>query len=621
MQKNGKLVQTSTFFAAAYFVAATFAQSLTPASGGIVPVWPAAGVAFSAFLLLGWRAAPIILAADLLGTLLVGGPLTIALAVACTNTLSLYLGAAVSAHLLQDNSPFSSAKRMGIFLLTGPTVAAMVAAPFGAAIVATSGPFTLPSWQGMWAWFLSDYTGIVVIAPLVEAWRRHPFGPPPVLRRPEGWLMLGATALVTWAVFGVEHAHPFYLYPLPFAYIPVMAWATFRSDSRTLTLLFVLIFPVSCLCTAIGLGPFGGHAEPLPFLLLQVFSAVTSVTTMIIHTLNKERSASLASLLLSEAALRQSRDELERRVRERTSKLHETLEELRSAEETYRTLFENAAEGIYRADVDGKFVRVNPGFARMLGYASAVELKDKVVDISRQIFANPDDRARLYEQLSRHGQATNFEVPLRRRDGATIWASLSVRPVIGKDGVILGTEGIVQDITQRKLSEEELERRATMDPLTGAANRHHFERTFGTWAAQARRSGAGLGLLFLDLDDFKQVNDSLGHHAGDALLTQVAERIRGRMRASDMLARVGGDEFILLLHNLGSRDEAAKIAEAIIATLADPFVIDGQQASIGVSIGGSLFPDDGETLEALMRNADRAMYKAKQRGKNRFLVE
>jgi len=385
--------------------------------------------------------------------------------------------------------------------------------------------------------------------------------------------------------------------------------------------MLALIFPVSVLFTLAGLGPFGHLFAPLSLHLLQIFSAITAITTYIIHALSKERLHTFSALKLSEAALLEAKSDLERRVEERTRKLNDALDELHGAEETYRTIFESASEGIYRADATGRFVRANPGLATILGYDSPTQLKEMITDISRQVFTRPEDRQRLYETLSRTGHATDFEASMRRKDGAQIWVSLSVRPVIAKDGRIMGTEGIIQDITQRKYSEEELKRRATLDPLTGTANRHFFERTFQTMLAQAERNNTGMALLYIDLDDFKIINDSMGHQAGDTVLQVFAQRIQTRMRKSDLLARLGGDEFAMLLCNTSDPGHVTRIAEEILIALDKPIQVEGGQVTVGASIGGSLYPEGGTTMDNLLRRADQAMYTAKRLGKNRYHID
>lgn len=183
----------------------------------------------------------------------------------------------------------------------------------------------------------------------------------------------------------------------------------------------------------------------------------------------------------------------------------------------------------------------------------------------------------------------------------------------------------MQDITQRRLTREELERRATLDPLTGAANRHTFERTLRRMLAQAGRGGPGLALLFVDLDDFKGVNDTHGHLAGDHLLRTVAARIQARLRETDLLARLGGDEFALLLHNVADAQAADAVAHDILRALSEPVEFEGLHLVVGASVGGCLAPPPAggpaPDVDQLLHRADQAMYHAKQQGKNRSHID
>ncbi|MCK9240608.1 diguanylate cyclase [Desulfocurvus sp.] len=609
----------------AYLAAAQFAQTLAPLPGAVAPVWPAAGVGFSAFFLMGRPALGTVLAADLCASLLAGLQPGAALGLSLGNTLALGLGAALARRMLAGGNPFDSTRRMGHFLVIGPMLASLAAALLGVPVLARVGALSADPAPAAWSWFLADFTGVSILAPLAVAWRGHPPGLPPMLRRAEGLGLLACTTAAALVVFGLGHEQLLRNYPLIFAFIPPMAWATFRADSRTLTLLLVLLFPGCVLATHAGLGPFGHLPRPLSLHIMQVFYAVTATTTLIIHALTRERANSLADLARSRADLARAHDELEQRVAERTAELDTALRELREAGETYSALFENAAEGIYRADTAGRFVRVNPALARMLGYGSPDELMARITDIWRQVFTCEASCRQLYETLATRGRAADFEMPVRTRSGEGLWVSMSVRPVLDAGGRVLGIDGIVQDITQRRLTREELERRATLDPLTGAANRHTFERTLRRMLAQAGRGGPGLALLFVDLDDFKGVNDTHGHLAGDHLLRTVAARIQARLRETDLLARLGGDEFALLLHNVADAQAADAVAHDILRALSEPVEFEGLHLVVGASVGGCLAPPPGggpaPDVDQLLHRADQAMYHAKQQGKNRSHID
>ncbi|MDX5363154.1 MAG: EAL domain-containing protein [Pseudazoarcus pumilus] len=228
----------------------------------------------------------------------------------------------------------------------------------------------------------------------------------------------------------------------------------------------------------------------------------------------------------------------------------------------------------------------------------------------------PGDPADLVEQ--RKQLAQNFEPLLFERtrpDGRTL---LIAREPLCIDGRVAGLVTTYTDITERKRIEAEIRHLAHHDVLTGLANRSLLDGRLQQAIADARRSGQHLAVLFIDLDRFKNINDSLGHHVGDALLVQVAARLRAEVRETDTVARLGGDEFVVALQGVGGASDAARITEAILASLSQPYPVAGTELHATPSIGISLFPDDAEDANALLRNADTAMYHAKAVGRANY---
>ena len=301
------------------------------------------------------------------------------------------------------------------------------------------------------------------------------------------------------------------------------------------------------------------------------------------------------------------------------SELKQAEAALRRAEETYRTIFENAVEGIFQTMPEGGFIKANPAMAKLLHYASPEELIWKVKNLGAQLYAESKQRDKLMRLLRKKGSVADHEIEVLRKDGKKIWISVSVRAFADEKGRIERMDGLAQDITERKLSEMELQRKATLDELTGLPNRFLFQQTFEKMFAQAKRSGEMLAVLFIDLDSFKPVNDTHGHHIGDALLKNVAERLKDRLRRADIAARLGGDEFSVLLWNVSGPETVENIARRIISSLSKPFDLgDGLVVQIGASIGGSIYPTNASTPEALLKKADEAMYVVKQKGKNNY---
>ncbi|ARJ66387.1 signal transduction protein [Magnetospirillum sp. ME-1] len=400
----------------------------------------------------------------------------------------------------------------------------------------------------------------------------------------------------------------------------------------------------------------------------------------------------------------------------------------------YRSLFENAVEGIYRTTPDGRYLDANPALARIYGYKDPAELIAGLTDIARSLYVDPSDRERFREILARDSVVRNFEARVWTHDGEIIWIAENARAVYDARGRLVCYEGTVQDITARKTAEDSLRLAATVfetvgeaivvtdrerrilavndsfermtgwsaaevigqpcdllavemignreieemwrlaaasgqwsgetwtrrkdsepfpaalaltavdqgadgrfvlllrditrkrrdeqrirfhashDALTRLPNRHTVMEALGEAIVRAEQTGERLAVLYLDVNRFKDINDSYGHAVGDELLRQVARRLKACVRASDVIGRLGGDEFVMLLPSVGDHSAAQACAGKVLYAFAEPFDIDGLQLFAGTSIGIALFPDDADGAESLLSRADAAMYHAKRGG-------
>jgi diguanylate cyclase (GGDEF)-like protein/PAS domain S-box-containing protein len=274
------------------------------------------------------------------------------------------------------------------------------------------------------------------------------------------------------------------------------------------------------------------------------------------------------------------------------------------SERWFRTLVQNASELITVVDEDTRVVYVTDAVVPLLGYTP-----DEIRGRRLFEFAHPDDADALREAAA-GSPISRIECRLRTRDDAWVvleWARGSLPDDAGC--ILTG-----RDISDRKRLEGELRHLAFHDALTGLANRALFEDRLTHALERLSRRGGGLAVLFVDLDDFKTVNDSLGHAAGDELLTEVGERLRGSLRGADTAARLGGDEFAILLEDVGSTGAALGAARRVLDTLDPPFRLAGRDLTVAASVGVAPALSGGETMAELMRNADLAMYEAKRRG-------
>lgn len=278
--------------------------------------------------------------------------------------------------------------------------------------------------------------------------------------------------------------------------------------------------------------------------------------------------------------------------------------------------FEHAYEGVIITDGQGRILDVNPAFTRITGYA-----RDEVLGRNPRLLQSGrqgrEFYAAMWEELARTGYFRG-ELWNRRKDGsfyAQLITIFAVRDEAGATGQYLG---IFNDVTNLRIQTRELERLAHLDPLTGLPNRLLLADRLEQAVAQARRGDKLFAVCFVDLDGFKAVNDRHGHHVGDEVLIAVSRRLGECVRDGDTVARVGGDEFVLLLTNIDKREDCERTLRRLVAVVADPVAVGGRELRISVSIGVALFPLDSSDADTLLRRADESMYVAKRTGKNGY---
>lgn len=286
---------------------------------------------------------------------------------------------------------------------------------------------------------------------------------------------------------------------------------------------------------------------------------------------------------------------------------------LRASEKRYRLLFERNLAGVFRTTLDGRILQCNQAAARILGFNSG----EDVLSLSASSFyEKSSDRDAFIKELTSKKSLSNREMKYRRKDGelVSVIANFSLVEDNSDLGpVILGT---FVDITKRRAAEERIQALAYYDALTGLPNRTLLRDRLSQALALARRHNHKVALLFIDLDRFKIINDSLGHAVGDLLLKEVSIRLKKCVRESDTVARLGGDEFVIVLSHLKEAHHTAITAERVMKALTDTFDVQGHALNISCSLGISIYPDHAMDSETLIKNADAAMYTAKEAGRN-----
>jgi diguanylate cyclase (GGDEF)-like protein/PAS domain S-box-containing protein len=291
---------------------------------------------------------------------------------------------------------------------------------------------------------------------------------------------------------------------------------------------------------------------------------------------------------------------------------------LREAERRYRSLFDNALEGIFRTTPDGRYLDANPALARIYGFATPQELVESLRDITTQLYVDAGRREEFMRIVKTRGEISGFESRVYRKNGDVIWISENARAVFDDEGRVLHYEGTVEDITERRESHARIEQQANYDSLTGLANRSLLNDRLQQAIYSAASYGARLAVVFVDLDRFKYINDTLGHDVGDRLLQVMAERFKAAVAESDTVARLGGDEFVLLLHGQSGPETVTTILERLLPMISAPLRYGQSDLEVTCSIGVALYPDDGADPATLLKHADSAMYRAKEQGRNNY---
>ncbi len=299
--------------------------------------------------------------------------------------------------------------------------------------------------------------------------------------------------------------------------------------------------------------------------------------------------------------------------------LQVSVEQVKEGQEQLRLaaeVFVNSAEAIVITDVHNNIMQVNRAFTQITGY-SAQEVTGKNPRILKSGEQGPEFYQQMWESLLTTG-AWQGEIMDRRKSGEIYPKWLSITVVKNEQGEITNFIALFMDITERRASFERIQHLAHFDALTNLPNRtllnQHIEQSMLT----AKRNRNKMALLFLDLDGFKGVNDTLGHHTGDMLLREVSSRLKGCIRETDMVSRLGGDEFVVVMSAINKPEDAAQVAKKIIDAICMPFEVEGYEVNIGTSIGISIYPDDADNSDALKKFADAAMYEVKLAGKNNY---
>jgi diguanylate cyclase (GGDEF)-like protein/PAS domain S-box-containing protein len=301
----------------------------------------------------------------------------------------------------------------------------------------------------------------------------------------------------------------------------------------------------------------------------------------------------------------------------RMSGTHTDISDRKLADESMQLasmVYQNSREAMTVTDSNGNILTTNPAFTEMTGYSL-----DEITGKSHKFIVSRQQDKRVYQRMEHALNSTGHwqgEVNYCHKNGENYIALLGINSIYNEDRSVHRRVAQFSDITERKKSEKTIWRQANFDNLTGLPNRQMFYDHLLQEKSKAQRRGLNVALLFLDLDRFKAVNDTLGHNMGDQLLIDVAQRLRNCVRKRDLVSRFGGDEFTVILGGLKNTQSVERVAQKILCELAEPFLLGEKNVYITSSIGITFYPEDGEASGILLKNADQAMYSAKEKGRN-----
>ncbi len=601
MTITARQLVTWFFLACFYVLAAKIGLSLAFEQANTSPVWPPTGIAIAALLYLGGSCWPGIWLGAFLANFMTGLPFSTASLIATGNSFEALVAYWLLVKLASRFPFYSvvSVAKFGLIVCVATTVSATV----GVSSLFFGDFIKYENLLLLWTtWWLGDLVGAIVVTPFLIIWAEYHQFKLPSLKLVDfvGFIItLGCVIFIFshWFSAGREH------YPMAFVFFPIAIWLGYRFSQYGATLFIVLISGLAIYATLNGLGPFVRNSQNESLLLLQCFMGVLTLASLtVVASMDESKSANLK--------LAENQIKLNHLIERQSSDLEIAADEIKLAE----SVFNETLESIMITDKDALILRVNPAFSRTTGYTSS-EVIGKNPKILKSGYHNSRYYQAFWQSLNKE-KCWQGEVWDKRKNGEIFPAQLTVIAVVNKQGDIFQYIGIFTDLSEKKLTDEKIYQLAHFDPVSGLQNRISFRTQLEQAIAHAERQGSQMALLYLDLDNFKLINDATGHPIGDCLLKEVAERIRSTVRQEDSVANLGGDEFVILVMDIHSCQDASLVARKILDNISQPIFLQDNEVVVTASIGISSYPLDGKDADTLLMNADAAMHIAKRNGRN-----
>jgi len=561
-----------------YFVAARFGLSLAISTEQVTTIWPPTGIALAALLLLGIKFWPAIFLGAFFANMFANETVWVALGISIGNTL-----AGVAGLLLLKKFDFRNRldrlRDVISFVVLACVLSPIVSATIGVTSLAL-GNLVSSGLEKIWlTWWVGDMMGILLFAPLLLIWSERSNLGIFVLRKWEALALLSALLLSVILIFTRTDNH---IPAITYLIFPFLIWAAVRFTQIGAVTANFIIAAVAVNAIIAGSGPFAVSSfveTNLIYFFIYLF--VFAVTSLI-----------LAAVILERRALEIG---------------------LVSREQRYQAMIENSTDGITLIDAQARILYSSKAVTKLLGYTV-----EEFVGINGFDLMHPEDVSRVKQVFLRllsnpPGKVEMTEYRYKHKDGHWKWIQ-----AIGNNLLThFDVQAIVvnySDINEQKINQEKIQHQLYHDPLTELVNRSFFSDKVSSCITNFKKNK--FAVFVIDLDRFKIINDSLGHAFGDRVLKEVASRLKSC--TSESCARLGGDEFTILLENIKNEKDAAQLSQKILEAFRAPFKIDKHELFLTVSIGISIYPSDGHDVSTLLQNADAALYRAKEQGRNNY---
>lgn len=567
----------------AYLVAARIGLVFGTVSSSATIFWPPSGIALAAVLLGGIRYLPAVMLAASLTAVMVNASPLFAFGFAAGNTLEAYAGYYLLHRFSHLDLSLNRPRDFFQVILLGSLIPPIASATLGPLSLLESGLLTadiLP--DVMWQWWRANVLGIAFFTPIVLVFARPKSK---FLKLSKAWelaglwtasFVIGQSIFLGWHLPGTSPDQPIALTWL----FPLLVWAGLRTGRRN-TALIQLMFMSQVLAGAyLQKGYFSDDFSRYGMSNFWMFAMLLAVAGMALAVLSTAQRKAAHLLALNAKVFAVSND------------------------------------GIMIVNADNCIVEVNPAFTELTGYSH-----DEVLGKDPKLLSSGKQESEFYSDMWKSLiEAGHWEGELwnRRKDGEAFLAQMSIYTLRDSHNKVINRIAVFSDITQSKAEQETVAHQAQHDFLTNLPNRLLFRDRFQQQLARAKRHKKKFAVLYIDLDKFKPVNDTLGHRVGDLLLVAVAERLKLQVREIDTISRFGGDEFAVLMSEVTSRNDVTTLADKILASLSLPYSLEGYDIHISGSMGIAIYPDDGRDMEMILSKADEAMYKAKHNGANTY---